>query len=356
MFLLKIVQCFFAGICSDSHYGSKLLAMKRRWQNVFILLVATSPVAIAVESVQHPATPSPFASRVLLTDSAKTDAGYVALGLYGNVVYSPDGLTWQQGKSPTQVLLTNVFFVNDKIGWAGGHDTLILHTTDGGQSWTIQHEDPIPGGDIPKPIIDILFTDAKTGYAAGAYGLLLATKDGGETWVEIDTLELYDRLEALEMEPEPNFNSLLQLHDKILIVGELGTILLFDPKADNEAARWQLWQSPYAGSFFGATQLSNGDLVLYGLRGNVYRSAEPWQDWQKIETGVIANIYDCIELDGGELVLLGASGTILKVEDGGTRATRLDYPGFDTLVSGQRREDQELLLFGSRGAQLYKIK
>ncbi|WVM93430.1 hypothetical protein ULG90_05695 [Halopseudomonas pachastrellae] len=32
-------------------------------------------------------------------------------------------------------LLTAVYFVDDKRGWAVGHDSLILNTTDGGATW-----------------------------------------------------------------------------------------------------------------------------------------------------------------------------------------------------------------------------
>ncbi len=320
---------------------------------VFALGITTTALA---ESIQKPAIPSPLASRVLLTDSVKAGGRYVAVGLYGNIVYSDDGAEWRQANSPTQNLLTNVFFIDDQNGWAGGHDTLILHTEDAGENWRIQYEDPIPGGDIPKPILDIVFTDKHTGFAAGAYGLLLETTDGGETWASVDTDPLYDRLEDLGMEPEPNFNALLVLDGKLLIVGELGTILLYDPAADTEEARWDVWPSPYAGTFFGVTQLSSGDLMLYGLRGNVYRAQQPWQDWQKITTGVISNIYDCVEVDGGDVVLLGSMGAILTLAKGGSVVSDLlPYKGFDTLVSGLRHSEGELLLFGTRGVQVYKF-
>lgn len=325
-------------------------------QTVLIMFALGLTTTTLAESIQKPAIPSPLASKVLLTDSANVGGRYVAVGLYGNIVYSDDGIEWRQGNSPTQNLLTNVFFIDDQNGWAGGHDTLILRTEDAGENWRIQYEDPIPGGDIPKPILDIVFTDKHTGFAAGAYGLLLETTDGGETWGSVDTDPLYDRLEDLGMEPEPNFNALLALDGKLLIVGELGTILLYDPAAETEEARWDVWPSPYEGTFFGVTQLSSGDLVLYGLRGNVYRAQQPWQDWQKITTGVISNIYDCVEVDGGDVVLLGSMGAILTLVKGGSVVSDLlPYKGFDTLVSGLRHSERELLLFGTRGVQVYKF-
>ncbi|MBV1932712.1 MAG: hypothetical protein KUG71_13470 [Porticoccaceae bacterium] len=320
-------------------------------------LLVLASCSVVAESVQRAAIMSPLASKVLLTDSTRLPGGrYVGVGLYGSVVYSDDAKTWTQGNSPTQVLLTNVFFIDDQLGWAGAHDTLILHTTDGGENWAIQYEDPIPGGDIPKPILDILFTDKNTGYAVGAYGLLLKTADGGKNWESVDTLALYDRLEELEMEPEPNFNYLLAFDGNVLIVGELGTLLSFDPEASTEEERWQIVDSPYSGTFFGAKQLSSGDLYLYGLRGTIYRSADSAQSWQKIQTDVIANIYGCIEMPDGKLVFLGSSGTVLTLAPGGARTEKQLYKGFDTQVSAELVSGNDILLFGGRGVQPFKIK
>ena len=42
---------------------------------------------------------------------------------------------------PTRQLLTAIDFVDDKHGWAVGHDATVLSTGDGGQSWQVQYED-----------------------------------------------------------------------------------------------------------------------------------------------------------------------------------------------------------------------
>ena len=48
------------------------------------------------------------------------------------------GATWQQSKVPVSSDLTAVYFVNDRKGWAVGHDGVILATSDGGAPWTLQ--------------------------------------------------------------------------------------------------------------------------------------------------------------------------------------------------------------------------
>lgn len=310
----------------------------------------------AAETIQHPATQSPLASKVLLNDAVRLDKKYLAVGLYGIIIYSSDGKLWHQAHSPTQNLLTKVFFVSNQEGWAGGHDSLILHTSDGGKNWDIQYEDPYPKDKLPKPILDILFVNNNTGYALGAYGLLLTTTDGGAHWNKFDTGPLYNQLESLDMEPEPNFNAAILVGDKILIVGELGTVILFDPNAESEQSRWEIINHPYHGTFFGVNALQSEELFIYGLRGNVYRSADLGLNWEKINTPTVSNLYDSVERDNGDLIIVGSSGTLLTVAAGSSTATQLPYDGFDTLISAQYFDRNHILLFGDRGTQFFSLE
>jgi len=320
-----------------------------------ISLLSVTSYAVSEESVQLPVMKSDLVSHILLTDSVHSGERFFAPGLYGNIIYSKDGINWQQANSPTQSLLTTIFFIDDNEGWVGGHDTLVLHTSDGGDNWEIQYEDPITGGDIPKPVLDIVFKDKNNGYAIGAYGLMLVTNDGGENWNTVDTTGLYDLLESKEMEPEPNFNSMILYQNKLLIAGELGTILLFDDTAEGDE-RWQIVDSPYTGSFFGVKELASGELFIYGLRGNLYRSVDGMQSWDKIDTGTIANIFYCFEAPDGALVFAGASGTLLRMDKRAMAAEKMPYSHFDSLMSIQTIRDGELLLFGSSGVKTIPLR
>ena len=323
---------------------------------VGVMLLSVAGFAMSEQSLQRPVMKSELVSHILLTDSIHRGERFYAPGLYGNIISSSDGINWQQSQTPTQSLLTTIFFIDDKEGWVGGHDTLILHTIDGGESWEIQYEDPITGGDIPKPVLDIVFKDKNNGYAIGAYGLMLTTSDGGDNWEVVDTSAgLYDLLESKEMEPEPNFNSMILYQNKLFIAGELGTILVFDDTAEG-IDRWQVIESPYTGSFFGVKELSTGELFIYGLRGNLYRSSDGAQSWDKIETGTIANIFDCAEAADGTLIFAGASGTILRMDKGAMVAEKMPYPHFDSLMSIQTIRDGELLLFGSSGVKTISLR
>ena len=118
----------------------------------------------------QPAIPAKLAAQNLLTDITPVGKSTIAVGKWGNIVYSNDSDTWQQANTPAQSLLTAVHFVDSQHGWAVGHDATILHTQDGGQNWHIQQYLP----ELDKPLLDILFFDKQHGLAVGAYG-----DDGG---------------------------------------------------------------------------------------------------------------------------------------------------------------------------------
>src|SRR5262245_60524782 len=120
---------------------------------------ALTPMALSVVPPRggH-AVQSKLAAEALLLGVARAGNRIVAVGEYGNILLSDDdGKTWHQAKDvPTTVTLTAVHFVDDKQGWTVGHDTLILHTTDGGETWTKQSG----GGDSDNAFLSVYFKDA----------------------------------------------------------------------------------------------------------------------------------------------------------------------------------------------------
>lgn len=382
------------GVAVLARCGSAGRRIDRCWKAFLLLLtIGLFPLAYAESktSLQIPALRSSIASKTLLTDSVRLSDRVVAVGSNGVILYSKDGVEWIQAEVPTQVLLTTLFFIDDREGWAAGHDTLILHTTDGGETWAIQYEDPITGGDLPKPILDIYFKDKRHGWAIGAFSLMLATRDGGVTWETVDTSELYDLLEKLGAEPEANFNAFYPFDDGFFIVGELGTLLYYRTAAEEDtdgesaaidgnlesaadtgaaaapatgderaegsvAGPWRVFESPYAGSFFGVKRLRNGEILIYGLRGHLFRATRLGDPWVQIDTGDrTANINDVIELSSGEVIAVGAGGTLFRIDLQANKAVLIPYGGFDGFVSVQEAGPHQLLLFGEAGVKPFTL-
>jgi photosystem II stability/assembly factor-like uncharacterized protein len=67
------------------------------------------------------------------------------------------------------------FFINPAVGWAGGQNGAMVHTTDSGNTWEAQS--------MPRNsyITSIYFHDANEGWAVGQYGAFYTT-NGGKEW------------------------------------------------------------------------------------------------------------------------------------------------------------------------------
>ena len=268
----------------------------------------------------QPAIPAKLAAQNLLTDITPVGKSTIAVGKWGNIVYSNDSDTWQQANTPVQSLLTAVHFVDSQHGWAVGHDATILHTQDGGQNWHIQQYLP----ELDKPLLDILFFDNQHGLAIGAYGLTYRTHDGGKTWQK----EFYDSLlyeedreylnDLKESDPEgyqietqailPHFNKLYLDGETLWLVGELGLMAT----SNDMGKTWQRLDEIYAGSFFSFNKLDNQYLVG-GLRGTAFTSTDGIE-WTQLETNTTASINN-IEIVGDKAIFLANSGVWLTYSD-----------------------------------------
>jgi len=116
------------------------------------------------------------------------DHGWAAGGL-GTVLHTTDGgETWSVQASGTRYILEDICFIDHRRGWAVGgwpRDSevaleggmgVILATDDGGRTWTKQLD-----GEATW-LSAVHFVDERHGWAVGEYGCVLHTTDGGATW------------------------------------------------------------------------------------------------------------------------------------------------------------------------------
>lgn len=109
------------------------------------------------------------------------------------IFLSPSGIFaqgyWQKINSPTTKLLKNLFFTDSLNGWACGSQGIIIHTTDGGNTWQIQNSD------VETFIVDIFFLNENRGWAltqrnSSPFGTtILKTTNAGNTWSKVDYFE-----------------------------------------------------------------------------------------------------------------------------------------------------------------------
>ncbi|MDT8394268.1 MAG: YCF48-related protein [Bacteroidales bacterium] len=157
----------------------------------FLLLSVYCLVAWSQGSWEIMETPSSQHLRsVYFTDSLY---GW-AVGDTGTIIHTNDGGdTWIQQDAGTDNKIVHVFFLNRQLGWAsswnfeGYYGTLILKTTDGGNTWT---HHPYPDENLFMNCI--LYRDSIHGWMGGSPHAIVRTNDGGQSWEQaaIDTTAL----------------------------------------------------------------------------------------------------------------------------------------------------------------------
>lgn len=305
------------------------------------LALALPSVSVAgfADVLDTPSSMSTLASKSLLNGLAVAGKRVIAVGQRGHVVYSDDnGAIWQQASVPVSSDLVAVSFPTPQQGWAVGHDGVVLHTVDGGASWSIQldgrragalmlqqlqakaskgelgsQEDAgelvdevshIAAQGAENPFLDVWFADARHGFIVGAFNLIFETTDGGQTWVTwFDRTENPQRL---------HLYAVRGMGSNVYITGEQGLVL----KLDREAGRFRAVDTPYKGTYFGV--IGDGDaVVVYGLRGNAYRSTDGGAHWAQVDTSVQEGITGSASFGTHGLALVSQAGTVLVSRDGG---------------------------------------
>jgi len=325
------------------------------------LLSISLSVPALVQAATDNAAIMPLAHHSLLLDITHAGERIVTVGERGHILYSDDrGSSWTQAQVPTTQMLTAVHFANAQRGWAVGHDGLILVSDNSGKHWRIQrdgiaaqHQSNLQAREqahqlieqlqfelasaddaqrpslelaledatmdledadlalteavFTSPLMDIWFKDDRHGWAVGAFGTLLATNNGGKSWE--------DQAVRLENPDEFHLNAITgDDAGRIVIAGEGGVIFRSLDNGNN----WQAMEPFYAGSWFGLLYNPKDQaLLVYGLRGNLYRSADFADSWEALGIDNHATLAGGSLSASGDIALVGSVGTLLHSRDGG---------------------------------------
>lgn len=308
----------------------------------------------------RPAIMSDIASRSLLTSITVVGNKLVTVGEWGHILLSEDnGDTWKQSEVPVQLLLTAVDFPTEKDGWVVGHEGVILHTSDGGTTWELQHAMPhrVPTDEemdqmtdedfakLPQfgsPLLDVWFRNDQEGFAVGAYGMFLHTSDGGKTWE--DVASRIDNIDGWHL------NAIISNDQGVVyIAGEKGVLF----RSDDFGETWMTLNSPYEGSFFGALPGYKPDeLFIYGLQGHIFRSGDRGETWEDVQSKASDGVMDGVVLGPDSVILVGNSGMILTSQDGGKEFTLQITPSRNALLAVEKTPNGKLIMVGQSGVQL----
>lgn len=334
----RYLLCVLPASLPPKRLRDAVLAGPFRSLAILAAILALSLAAAAQEDETPPeqAVIAPLADRSLLLDAAAADGNIVVVGERGHILVSGDaGATWKQVPVPTRATLTGVWFEGRDLGWAVGHDSVILRTRDGGSSWERVYWAP----EDESPFLDVWFSDADNGFAIGAYGSFYVTSDGGENW---------DFVPVTEGEFQPHLNHISKAGDGTLYLSaEAGTVF----RSDDGGETWVELETPYEGSFFGSLPLENEAVLFFGLRGHLFRSDDRGVTWQPIETETTAMLNQGIRLEGGRVVIVGLSGTVLVSKDDGRTFELRPQESRAGIQSVIRAGDDHLVFVGEFGTR-----
>jgi len=194
---------------------------------------------------------------------------------------------------------------------------------------------------ITTPLLDVWFEDANSGYVLGAYGILLHTSDGGSTWSLLS--ERLDNPDSYHL-----YGISLSQSGTLLVAGESGTLL----RSEDRGQTWQRPESPYPGSFFGTVAAADGSLLAFGLKGNVFRSVDEGASWTAVDTGDQRTLLGGMIQADGTIVLVGSAGAVISSDDHGISFSTIPTTGNRVYSSVTETGDGKLLLVGFGGVSL----
>lgn len=260
----------------------------------------------------------------------------VSAGLRGVVLLSDDqGKNWRQAHVPVQSDLTAVHFPSALKGWAVGHEGVVLHSADGGETWQKQldgrealqvltpyYESLLAAGDeligphmeqlvfnteagAILPYLGVHFDGELTGYVVGAFGMAIKTEDGGKTWMPWS--------HRIDNKYFLNLNDIRAVGSDVFIPGEEGTVF----RLDREQDRFVAVHTDYRGSFFGVAG-DDDKVVVFGLRGHAFVSHDRGESWVELDIGIDDSfIAGAVADDGESLLLVSSGGRLALSEDWG---------------------------------------
>ncbi|MBW0238415.1 YCF48-related protein [Pseudomonas sp. D1HM] len=337
-----------------------------------------SAVALSSDSLDVPAQridehlPAPLLSVATAGDAM------IGVGLHGLIQRSIDeGRTWQQADSPVSSDLVQVRFRDERHGWIVGHDAVVMHTSDGGDSWQVQldgrrlltllnayYGPRAEQGDeaaaqmlkevamaastsatpdvLAAPFLDVMFDEHGNGFAVGAFGMLLHSTDDGQNW--------QPWIERSDNDRRMHLYGLAEHAGTFYIGGEQGLLL----RLDGQQQRFVKIDTPYTGTYFGVRAF-DGLLLAYGLRGNLFASRDDGQQWQPVATNLNSSLVSIVE-QGDALIVVSQGGQLVNVDRQSLQVTPLaDARVGEVYAASATKQAGSLLVTRFSGAKVIDI-
>jgi photosystem II stability/assembly factor-like uncharacterized protein len=172
----------------------------------------------------------------------------------------------------------------------------------GGDAAALQSAERLVAEGADKPLLDLVLFDAQRLLVVGAFGVALATTDGGSTWTSWRA--------RLGNPKELHLYAARQRASRLLIAGEQGLVLL----SEDAGRSFRRLALPYNGSFFTAELPDDQTIVVAGLRGNAWRSADGGAAWTQLASPVPVSITGSTLDAAGHVLFVNQAGMVLRLQ------------------------------------------
>jgi photosystem II stability/assembly factor-like uncharacterized protein len=247
------------------------------------------------------------------------------VGYSGTIIHSQDGgKSWSRQEPGTQEALLGVYFVNDHEGWVVGDLGTILHTQDGGAKWVKQI---CPGPESKEKLLKAFFVNEREGWVTGTYGVILHTIDGGNGW------------ERLPFREDLTLNDLFFVNaSEGWAAGEFETIL----HTTDGGKIWEKQRGEKDASLFGITFRDPLHGIAIGTQGRVLITEDGGKNWGEIKSPALTDTLLKVQFQGqgsSKAIAIGLRGLVVQTEDDGRNWSIVPLSDHYTWLSGLKRAE-----------------
>jgi len=238
----------------------------------------------------------------------------ISVGSFGIILKSTDsGKTWEQKDRGHVKAVLSLEFFDENFGIAVGEESL-LTTQDGGKNWTSNKtfEDWFEDSEIL--LTNMQFLNRNTIYVTGQYGNLIKSKDGGLSWADIESNVSNRWVTGCHFFDEM----------KGIIIGD--EVL---KRTINGGTSWLPINLPdNVTDYFWDIHFLNADKgFLSGGNGALYRTLTAGVTWERVPLPTISDIYKIHFYDQNTGFVVGSKGVMHKTVNGGTTWSSVSISG-----------------------------
>ena len=212
--------------------------------------------------------------------------------------------------------MKSVCFVDQFEGWIAGGGYywpgILLHTTDGGNTWTTVLSDS------SYALFSVFFTDIDNGWVVGSNGVILHTHDGGSSWehassglastcVSFLAINSNDQLFAVVYKEEDSMSSLFSVVYR----------------TSDKGNTWARLPAPWGTTRIKYMDFNSSGNVFVITGTDVFRSVDDGDNWQTVGG---TQSFSCFAIDSNDRIFAGTSyENVYRYDDNGTDWTQTGH-------------------------------